>query len=175
MDVTLFFINLLFSVLLIFLCHKNLISDYKKLDYKKLLKHIIFFIILVFLLNFVSEKIYNIINIDTTENQSSLEKIIKEGNIILNIFSFIIFAPIYEELVFRKLLSNYIKDDKKFLLCSTLLFSIMHISSNILECFVYIPYAYVLGLIYIKNDKNIYFTILFHSINNLIAFLLIVL
>ena len=81
-----------------------------------------------------------------------------------------IFAPIIEEIIFRKSIQDFIKNKWLFIIISGLIFGYLHVSSgSSLYDFLYIiPYgalgsafAYVL-----YETDNIYTTILMHMIHN---------
>lgn len=170
----LFFINIFLTVFFIILSYKDLKEQYKILNFKKIVYSIILFIVSAIIVTFSVKKLMDLINIEITSNQETIENYIKNGNALLMFLSCVILAPIYEELLFRNILSKFIKNNFIFILLSVILFSLVHISNNIIEFFPYFIYSLTICLIFIFYKRNIYSTIGFHMINNLIAFLLII-
>lgn len=92
--------------------------------------------------------------------------------IILSIISTGIIGPIYEEILFRYLLYNRLKDKysiKKSIIITTLIFAISHIS------LIKIIYAFLIGLIiniFYEKHQNILASILIHiAANTMVIFL----
>ena len=109
------------------------------------------------------------------ENEEAVQTIISSFPIAA-LFMTTLFAPIIEELIFRKSLQDAISIKKLFPLLSGLIFGYIHVmgASNILEYLLIIPYGslgYAFGYILNKTD-NIYCTIMMHMIHNGILTLL---
>ena len=92
------------------------------------------------------------------------------------IYSSIIFAPLIEELIFRKTIKKIFKYKYLFIIISGLIFGILHISNfkDINEILFSIPYI-IMGIdfayIYYKTD-NIFTTISFHLLHNLVLLII---
>lgn len=83
----------------------------------------------------------------------------------------VIYAPIVEELVFRKSIRGLIKNDKLFILVSGLVFGALHIVSSYtgpLDLLYIIPYSSLgVAFAYVLTKKdNIFITISFHMMHN---------
>lgn len=101
-----------------------------------------------------------------TDYNSSVE-VLLSGNIILNIISVCILAPISEEFILRGVVYNNIRkylDVPMALLLQGVLFGIIHM--NLLQCLYAIILGMILGYIYEKTGSIIYSSI-FHMIFNL--------
>ena len=92
-------------------------------------------------------------------------------------FSTVLYAPLVEEITFRKTFRNIINDKILFILISGIMFGIIHvgISSNTTnDLLMIIPYL-IMGIdfsyIYYKSD-NIFTTITIHSIHNLVLLII---
>lgn len=139
---------------------------------------------LMFLFSLVALSITSIIG--TVFDYTPQESINQEGvyqaltsNIgFLMIFVTVIFAPIVEELVFRKAIFSLFKNASIALVSSSLLFGLIHVVSEpdilgfIVNLITYSASGFALGYIYIKNNHNIYSSILIHAFYNAIAVLL---
>ena len=118
---------------------------------------------------------------DTTANENSNRLLIK-NNLIFAIFAMSIYAPIVEESVFRLSLRNIFKNKYFYAIVSGLIFGSLHLIdefftlSNPLYLFYIIPYGimgFSFALAYYETG-NIFSTIIFHSIHNSLAILLLV-
>jgi CAAX amino terminal protease family. len=108
-------------------------------------------------------------------NQQLIEQSIKTYPLYLY-FSTVIFAPITEELIFRKGLSKVIDNKYGYIIASGLLFGLMHLISATqpIEYLYLISYGglgIAFAIMYHKT-KNIFVPITFHIIHNLVAFIL---
>lgn len=122
--------------------------------------------------------------VDVSSNQHTIEKILKTSAMVPMIISTIIFAPVVEELVYRKCVFYYTRSFSIYLryIFSIALFTLPHILSSIGKMTVgdyflmMIPYildAFMLALIYHKGKFNVYTTILCHIVNNILAVILV--
>ena len=97
---------------------------------------------------------------------------------LFSFFATVIFAPLTEELIFRGMLARYLfpKQDKSkqvlFLLVSSVLFALIHFPGDVQQFFVYFSLGFSLGLAYISR-KGLVYSISLHALNNLVAFLMI--
>lgn len=121
---------------------------------------------------------------NSSANQNSIEKVFyyKETKALMLIAT-ILFAPVVEELVFRKSLFTLLKKYPAWvsIIASAFLFSAIHMFSTPINKWflvIYIPY-FLCGLalagIYKGTKENIYASIFAHMLNNLIACLIIIL
>ena len=102
-------------------------------------------------------------------NENQVQLLIKTSPILAMMLT-TIFAPINEEIIFRKSIQDFIKNKWIYIIVSGLIFGYLHVSggNNIYDFLYIIPYgalgsafAYILS----KTD-NIYTTILMHMIHN---------
>ena len=98
---------------------------------------------------------------------------------LFSFFATVIFAPLIEELIFRGMLARYLfpkQDSSKqtllFLLVSSLIFALIHFPGDVQQFFVYFSLGFSLGLAYISR-KDLVYSISLHALNNLVAFLMI--
>lgn len=165
-------------------------------DLKKFNKDFFIFVIMGIGLNFlagvISLQINDFLNIKgETTNQEAINKLVQSPYLILMVFTTIIFAPIVEELVFRKTLFNIVDAKKPLAPWITItltgfLFGLIHVFIPIIsaifsnagligtlnEFLFIIPYflmGIAISLTYYKSNKNIWVVITVHAINNIIA------
>ena len=98
---------------------------------------------------------------------------------LFSFFATVIFAPLTEELIFRGMLARYLfpkQDSSKqtllFLLVSSLIFALIHSPGTLQQFLVYGSLGFSLGLAYISR-KGLVYSISLHALNNLVAFLMI--
>ena len=99
---------------------------------------------------------------------------------LFSFFMIVVFAPLTEELTFRGMLARYVfpqQDNVKqtvlFLLVSSIIFALVHFPGTPQQFLVYASLGFSLGLAYI-NKGGLAYSIALHALNNLIAFLMIV-
>ena len=85
-------------------------------------------------------------------------------------------APFVEEIVFRKAIFSFFKNDWLALLTSTLAFALIHVISSLdfIHIFPYLAAGFIFSLAYILSKRNIWVTIIAHSLINLISFIALV-
>ena len=130
----------------------------------------------IFFLSGIVGVIYEKLGIEgTSENQESLEVMLASKYGLVMIISIVIFAPILEELIFRKFLCGIAEEKFKWpgwaaILISSLVFSLVHLTSGDFEyILLYLPQALVMGVLYHYSKNNIFVSIGIHFLNNLIA------
>lgn len=116
---------------------------------------------------------------DPSVSQKMLEEL-THNQPLFTFFMAVIFAPLTEELTFRGMLARYvfpqqdnIKQTALFLLVSTVLFALAHFPTSPQQFLVYSALGLSMGLAYI-NKGGLAYSIALHALNNLIAFLMIV-
>lgn len=111
---------------------------------------------------------------------SANEKAVREliGNYpIYMLFQIAIFAPITEELVFRKGISDFVHNKCLYIFLSGFIFGFLHVISSVNQDFWFlylIPYCslgFLFASIY-KDTDNIFTTIVIHSLHNVLSFVL---
>lgn len=171
-------------IIVVFIFRKTLINDFKdfKNNFKNYIKIILkYFLIGIgimvvtnFLINYVLFK--GSIPVNEQLNRDSLVKLP-----VYSIITLVILGPISEEIIFRANFKNSIKNDKLFLIITSLLFGAMHllayfdslqsISSSWQQLLYLIPYTglgFVFGYVYNKT-KNIYSAIIAHMLTNILS------
>ncbi len=134
--------------------------------------------------NFIANILLSIIGVQdlTSENQGSIESLIKARQYLI-IIPVVFIAPFVEELVFRKSIFSVLNklNINKYvtLIFSSLVFGLIHVAFNLdngyTELLLGIPYiisGLAFGLIYLKNNENVYVPIIVHFINNFLAIIL---
>lgn len=170
--------NILTTIILSFVA-MYLHKDELKLDWSKLKKRnwIICGFIGLFLILFISTSLSLLIlkgNPEQSSNQQYIETL--STPIVTNILPLVIvlFAPILEEILFKGYLIKTLSTKwNTYLLAilSILLFSFMHLHS-ITELKAIIPYfaiSFVTTFYFFKKDYNIWYPIIIHVLNNLLA------
>lgn len=134
-----------------------------------------------YILGFISMVVSNLILIFITNgsiagNEEAVRDMIDKVPLYMG-FSTILYAPLTEEIIFRKCIKDVIKNKWLYILLSGLIFGGMHIISsatNLIDVLFIIPYS-SLGIAfaytYYKTD-NIFSTIIMHSVHNTFAFVL---
>jgi len=154
------------------------IEDWQKTK-KRILYTILFIVagaIAVWLLTTIVNIFYGLICIEgTSENQESLESAVLSKYGLIMLIPIVFFAPIIEELIFRKFIFGIIEEKLKWspwsaILISTVIFSVMHLLSGDFQyILLYLPQAFVMGMMYHFSKNNIFVPITIHFINNLLA------
>lgn len=115
-------------------------------------------------------------------NQTSIVNMIVNGGAIPMFIAVVICAPIVEELIYRKVIFEYL--DKKPIwisyVVSVLCFMLPHmlttsgsLTSWLVISIPYVVSAVMLAMLYHLSGKNIYVSWFAHFINNLVAFIMI--
>lgn len=166
------------TILLIFLYKKDLKEEFK--IFKSNLSDNIDIGIKYWLLGLAGMMISNIIlsiflNAGQAENEELVQKMIETLPYLL-IISAGILAPINEEIVFRKVFKDNIKNKIVFVLVAGLIFGYMHVAGcdNLLQFLYIIPYS-SLGISFaiMYNKTNTVFTsISMHMFHNLVLTIL---
>lgn len=172
------------SLSLIFF-RKVFIDDFKALkeDWLKYAIIIIIASVLIFASGYVFEWVYDALNLNPdSENQEAIvESLFGKGKVMM-IIQVAIVAPIFEEIVFRKLTYGFLRETKlhgvlNFILVA-FLFAIIHCTSENFfsyEAYIYLLNYFVLSALltgsYVLCKDNIYASILVHMINNILSLL----
>ena len=116
---------------------------------------------------------------DPSVSQKMVEEL-THNQPLFSFFMVVVFAPLTEELTFRGMLARFvfpqqdnIKQTALFLLVSSLIFALVHFPGTPLQFLVYASLGFSMGLAYISKGGLAY-SIALHALNNLIAFLMIV-
>jgi len=180
-----FLVYLLLLPLLILFLRRELVEDFQSFKTEKSRILPVVLIGYLYLLggNIISNVLQTLlsglfsIGISTSYNQIAVIRSIRSDGAALMIISAVLLGPVVEELVFRKSIFGLFNNDKVALVVSSLLFGSVHLltEESVIHALInglsYIVLGLVFGLIYIKNNKNIWPPIIVHVISNTIAIL----
>lgn len=168
--------NLILIAIFILIYKKTLINDFKKFIKKpfNLLETSFKYWFMGFIIMAVSNLVITyILNKGIAGNEQEVRNYIDSFPLFM-IFNTVIYAPLTEELTFRKSFKTAINNKWLYVLTSGLVFGMLHISSyitNWTDLIYLIPYGSLgisFALLYHKTN-NIYSTINMHAIHNLLA------
>ncbi|MBR2713053.1 MAG: CPBP family intramembrane metalloprotease [Bacilli bacterium] len=173
-----FVTDIIYIMTIVYLLRDEIINDLK--DFKKKYKYYIskYFTIYalgVILMGLSNKILYYITRQELSGNETSIRSLLDQFPIYM-VFSAVIFAPVVEEIIFRKTVRNVFNKKYLYIILSGLIFGVLHISdySNFNEILLGIPYV-IMGIdfayIYYKSN-NIFTTITLHSIHNLLLVLI---
>ena len=166
---------------------KVFISDFKsfKDNWKRNLIIIVAASALMYASGFLFEYIYEILEIDSDSgNQEMIEKILFSDGKLTMILQVALVAPIFEEIVFRKMPFGFLNELKLHRLVSFILvaflFALVHCSYEnffTIEAYIFLLNYFVLSVVltgaYVLAKDNIYTSIIVHMINNLMSLLML--
>lgn len=165
------------TIICIYIAFKfnDVINDIKNINKTHFKKNLIIFIIMFSITETCSIIFPKIFNIMIT-NQNNIIDSMNNYPVIAFIESCLL-APIYEEVLFRKNFKKSFNNKWLFIIVTSILFGGIHCLTikNALELIyapLYILLGGTLGYIY-YNDDNILSSIKYHMINNVIAFILL--
>lgn len=168
--------NLILLIIFFIIYRKTLIEDFKKYikNFNTNIEQSIKYWLIGFIIMIVSNLIItNILNKPLAGNEQEVRNYINISTLPM-IFNTVIYAPLTEELAFRKSIKDIIKNKWIYILTSGLIFGMLHISSHITswtDLIYLIPYSSLgisFALLYHKTN-NIYSTITIHTLHNLLA------
>lgn len=177
---------LVMTVVVVYYMRDHLILDASdfKVRFNKLaiylpISAILFYIITIIVDNFIIGPMVGV-----SENQDSIVLMISNGGALPMFIAVVICAPLVEELIYRKAIFKLL--EKKHIIIpyivSVLFFVLPHMISTdfsnpgkwFLLSIPYVVSAILLALTYHFSGKNIYSTWFVHLMNNLVAYILIV-
>lgn len=173
------FSNSVLLIILALIFKKSLIEDFKKL--KKNFSEIFEKSLVIWIIGLTFMAVFNILinkfsPNSVAGNEESLKSMISINPFIM-LLSTSFFAPLIEELVFRKNFRNAFKNNIAFVLISGLIFGGLHVVLSVESAYDYLyifPYC-SLGIafsyLYYKTD-NVYSPIMMHMIHNFLITLL---
>lgn len=174
-NIYLFVIDIIYLVSLVFIYRKELKEDFK--NFKEngsgyIFKYAPLYLLGVILMGITNALLVKVTGMEMSTNEQNVRTLIKYYPLYMS-FSSVMYAPIVEELIFRKSIKNLFNDNVLFVLMSGLIFGLIHVvgtgNEGINEILMGIPYI-IMGLdfayIYAKT-KNIFTTMTLHSIHNL--------
>lgn len=168
--------SIVYLIIVILVYKKELKYDISRFNIKSVIKYIPIYLIGILLMGLSNIILSKITGLESSQNEALVRKTIKLLPIYMT-FSTVIYAPIVEEITFRKTFRNIIKNNSLFIIISGIVFGIVHISvsdSQINDLLMIIPYIIMgidLAYIYYKS-KNIFTTITIHAFHNLILLII---
>ena len=173
----LIYVSILF--IMTFVYRKRLVRDFKKFkeyfrEYNSLVLKTWGLSLLTLI--FLSLIITFITNLDNATNQESLNEMFKKVPFLVA-FLTMIYAPISEELMFRGVFKEFIKNKWAFILISGFVFGAVHVIddfqsySELLFILVYSSLGCYLAYLYQKTN-NIFSNIYFHFLQNTLSILI---
>lgn len=165
--------NILIMAIIILIFNKSLKNEYKdflknhKQYYKDYFKY---YLISLIIMMFSNMLIAIISNGSTAGNQEAIDELFKISPIYIY-FASVIYAPVVEELVFRKGIRNIIPNGFLFILVSGFVFGGLHVIGNIeawYDLLYLIPYS-VPGLTFayiLYKTNNIFVSMGLHFMHN---------
>lgn len=171
----------LLLLLLSLIYKKTLKKDLAELKNKQKRKQYFFFSVKCWIIGLIIMVISNSIiailtNGTLAANEQEVRKLIDSYPLYM-LFQLAIYAPLTEELIFRKSIKDITKNKYLYLFLTGLIFGSLHVLSSLktpLDLLYLIPYCSLgatFGYIYYKTN-NIYSTITIHAIHNTFAFIL---
>lgn len=109
------------------------------------------------------------------DNQDSVIANIKNNAVLMGL-SACIFAPIVEEIIFRKCIFAYFDKNVYGIIASTIFFALIHVLSSLdfIHIFPYLVTGALFSVGYALSKRNIYVTIIAHMLVNTISFIVII-
>lgn len=170
---------------ILFLLKNDLSEDFTRFKSRKKEWFIIIVVGYLYLIlgnifsNFLSNFFSDALGVPVSEslNQLTIIAALQSDGTILMMISAILFGPIIEELIFRKAIFGIFKKNITGLIVSSLIFGTIHLvsepslASALVNGTAYFVMGVVFGLIYLKNDKNVFAPMIIHILSNLIAIL----
>lgn len=118
----------------------------------------------------------------TSQNEMVIQSLFSDSPLTLFLLFLLlcVFTPIVEEVVFRKVIYNFVEPRTNYkvaIFITGAVFGLMHVITfgDFIQSIPYILMGLVFGYIYWKSNKNIYVTIGVHFLNNFVSWLLYVL
>lgn len=184
-----FFGYLLSTFLVVFFLRDSLKKDFEDLKERKKfhLCYIPATMVLAYVISLIVEILVGLAASESA-NQFTIEMILRHGGLLPMIFATVLFAPIVEELIYRKAIFRIcnVNNDRSGIILSYVLsialFTLPHVLTTnkdnfgiwLLQCIPYAVSGFLLTFIYHKSNYNIYTSIAAHMFNNLIAVIMVV-
>ena len=171
--------NLILLCIFIFIYRKILVNDVKSFfkNFGENMETSFKYWIIGFIIMIISNLIITyVLNKSIAGNEEQVREYIKIMPLLMT-FNSVIYAPITEELTFRRSIKDAIKNKWVYILTSGLIFGILHIISYIkspIDLIYLIPYGSLgiaFSMLYHKTN-NIFSTITMHAIHNSIAIII---
>jgi len=176
----------LFTSILFLIVDKEAFAyDWKrfKANFKNHIGQVFSGIVMVYLALIIANIILQSLGVTgTSENEMVIQGLFSDDPIqlVLLFLLLCVFTPITEEIIFRKVLYNYVAPrtgDTIAIIISGAVFGLMHVITygDFIQAIPYVFMGMIFGYIYFRSRRNIYVTIGVHFLNNLISYLIYVL
>lgn len=168
----------------VFFMRDDVITDFKELGKRKKFYAVylpvaaVLFVVITYAIDILVS-----FGVSSSTNQTTIEDIITHGGAVPMILATVLFAPVVEELIYRKAVFSLCKryGTVACYLFSTIFFTLPHMLSSdmsnigvwLLQCIPYAASGVLLCLVYHKSNYNVYAAIAAHMANNLLASILI--
>lgn len=159
-------IYMIIGLTFIIIYHKRLLDDCRRLTKKDVIVMAVCMVVL-YGLNYGLSTLFLSLGVEMS-NQDMAVSLLNNYKHFM-VVSLVLFGPIAEEIVYRYSLSTIAKNDIAFLIISSLVFGAIHGLGTV--TIIYVVMGAILGLCYLKTDKNIVSSIVIHIINNAISVL----
>ncbi len=144
---------------------------------------IVFGFVMVWVALLLSQMILTLLGVEgTSENEMTIQNMFTANplNLIMLFLLLCVATPITEEVVFRKVIYNFVEKRSNYIvaiIATGAIFGLMHVINygDFIQSIPYILMGLVFGFIYFYSKKNILVTIGVHFINNFITFMIYVL
>ena len=165
---------------LLFIYYKKELSsqfkDLKNTKIKTLGKYLAIYIVAYFSVIIINSLLYSYIGNLATGESANRAQVIKFP--FISFISMTLLAPFYEEIIVKLNFRNLFKTKWTYIIITGIFFGFLHLLSvnSSIEYLYIIPYS-ILGitLSYIYRDsENIFYSIIFHSLNNIIQLIIII-
>ena len=170
----------------VFYMRDDIAIDFKDLTGENKKKYALtfpIFAVLFLVITLAIDSLISLIGAEQSTNQQVIENILSNGGMIPMLVATVLFAPVVEELIYRKAIFSLAKPYGNITcyILSICLFTLPHMISTemtniwmwILQCVPYATAGGLLCLIYHKSNYNIYSSIAAHVLNNLVACILV--
>lgn len=170
------FAPIILSIYIFRLSFKDGITKFKE-NYKKYLLIIVIGFIAIIVFNYIATLIYDLIGVTgTSENQTIIERALNLPIRPIIVITVLVFAPIIEEIIFRKFLIKFLKTKISSPLVpyilSAVMFAIIHLDGTVADLAflpVYLILSSFITLGYKLSNDNIYVAMGIHFLNNLLS------
>ncbi|MBR1413603.1 MAG: CPBP family intramembrane metalloprotease [Bacilli bacterium] len=180
--ITMFVSDLLFLIFIVLMYYKNVkndIKNLKKVKVSKVIKRILFWVALIFVLNIVMGAFteYVLKVPDGTDSNTEALWNLSKGYMI---FKTLIFGVVAEEILFRESISDVVDNNILYIIISSLIYTAMHFvfmdnSEYIfIDLLVYFIPALFFSTAYVRGNRNIVLLMLIKFAYNLIPVLLFI-
>lgn len=169
-------VNLLLTIIFTIIYGNDLVNDFHglKKNWKQILKTTLKYWIISLIISILISNIIELFHLSPNINQEENIKLLKTHPIAEYLFACLL-APITEELVFRRSFINTTNNKHIYAIITGFLFAFVHVISSldqgaitIVYVLTYLPLGMAFGYAYFKT-KNIFGTMITHSLHNFIS------